>query len=216
MSNALIKMLARNIGRVLTDEAARSICAAARELDTLVEAETIERAKQQACGDFVFAIERMEDILEEIKPLHRAHWDETEAHRHALAFNPNYEEVIRHERAGRYVLFTLRKDGRLLGNSAMYMSKSAHTQTLIATEDTLYLLPEARIGRTAMRFVEYVEQVLQEFGTREIDISVKTLNNAGRFLRLLGYRHVENGLNKILETTGEESCVEKKHQNPIH
>lgn len=82
----------------------------------------------------------------------------------------------------------------------MYMDKSAHTQTMIATEDTLYLVPEARRGRAARNFVTYVENAVRQLGAREINITVKTVNKAGRFFRLLGYRHVENGLTKILES----------------
>jgi hypothetical protein len=81
----------------------------------------------------------------------------------------------------------------------MYLDRSTHTQTLIATEDTLYLLPEARRGMVAKRFVRYVESVMTLLGAREINITVKTVNKAARFFRLLGYRHVENGLTKILE-----------------
>ena len=116
-----------------------------------------------------------------------------------MELNPDYEAFTRYERSGRYLLFTLRKDGRLLGNCAVYLDRSTHTQTLIATEDTLYLLPEARRGRAARRFVAYVEDALRELGVREIHITVKTVNKAGRFLQMLGYRHVENGLMKILE-----------------
>jgi N-acetylglutamate synthase-like GNAT family acetyltransferase len=100
---------------------------------------------------------------------------------------------------GRYVLFTLRNDGRLQGNCALYLDKNTHTQTLIATEDTLYLLPEARKGRAAKRFIEYCENSLKSLGVKEINVSVKTVNKAGRFFGMLGYRHVENGLSKILE-----------------
>jgi GNAT superfamily N-acetyltransferase len=81
----------------------------------------------------------------------------------------------------------------------MYLDKSTHTQTIIATEDTLYLLPEARKGRVARQFVAYVESAMRQLGAREIHITVKTVNKAGRFFRMLGYRHIENGLMKILE-----------------
>ncbi len=81
----------------------------------------------------------------------------------------------------------------------MYLDKSAHTQTLIATEDTLFLLWEARKGRTAMHFVSYIEKILKLIGVREICITVKTVNRAGKFFRALGYRHVEDGLVKVLE-----------------
>src|SRR5690606_21899359 len=138
-------------------------------------------------GESIFAIERIEDILMEIKPLHRAHWEETEAHRHALGFDPDYATFIRYERAGRYLLFTLRNEGNLSGNCAMYMDLNTHTQTLLATEDTLYLLPQARKGKVAARFVGYVEDALRQLGVREISVTVKTANKAGRFFRLLGY-----------------------------
>lgn len=81
----------------------------------------------------------------------------------------------------------------------MYLDRSAHTQTLIATEDTLYLLPEARARGVARRFVAYVEQAMRSLEVREINATVKTANKAGRFFQMLGYRHVENGLTKILE-----------------
>ena len=199
MNTELIALLKANMGLPLLPGLAADICVAASRIGTLVPASVIEQIKPEKHEDFIFSPERIENIGEEIKPLHRAHWDETEVHRHGLPFNPDYETFIRYERAGRYVLLTLRCGGRLLGNCAMYLDKSAHTQTIIATEDTLYLLPEARKGRVARYFVAYVENAMRLIGASEINITVKTANKAARFFRLLGYRHVENGLNKILE-----------------
>lgn len=187
------------MGLALSPELAADICVASGAIEPLVQASCIEQIEPEHYDGYVFTVERIEDIAAEIKPLHRAHWDETEMHRHELSFNPDYEAFIRYERAGRYVLLTLRRSGKLLGNCAMYLDKSTHTQTIIATEDTLYLLPEARKGRVASRFITYVENAMRLLGVREINITVKTVNKAGRFFRLLGYRHVENGLSKLLE-----------------
>lgn len=187
------------MGTPLDPDLAADILVLAGQIPTLISFDAIERIKPEVSGEFTFAVERIEDIEDEIKPLHLEHWNETEEHRHGLPFDPDYQTFIRYERAGRYALFTLRKEGRLLGNCAMYLDRSAHTQTTIATEDTLYLLPEARKGRTAMRFVAYVETALRQLGAKEICITVKTVNKAGRFFLMLGYRHVENGLTKILE-----------------
>jgi hypothetical protein len=200
MNNAsLISILKAHIGAPLSPDLAADILLAADRLSTLVPADIIDKIRPEDCQGFTFACERIEDIADEIKPLHRAHWDETEEHRHGLPFNPDYAAFIRYERAGRYFLFTLRSEGKLSGNCAMYLDKSAHTQTIIATEDTLYLLPCARKDRMASRFVAYVENAVRQLGAKEINITVKTVNKAGRFFRLLGYRHVENGLTKILE-----------------
>jgi hypothetical protein len=198
-NNYLFAILKVNMGLPITPEVAADICLAADRLATLIPAENIQQIEPEQHGDLAFSVERIEDIADEIKPLHRAHWDETEEHRHELPFKPDYETFIRYERAGRYVLFTLRSEGGLLGNCALYLDKSAHTQTLVAMEDTLYLLPEARKGRIAKCFVAYVENAMQLLGVSEINISVKTVNKAERFFRFLGYRHVENGLTKILE-----------------
>ena len=195
----LIDILKANIGQSLTPELAADIMLAAQQIPTLIPFYDIDRIQPEQYREFTFAIEWIQDIAEEIKPLHRAHWNETESHRHDLPFNPDYETFIRYERAGRYVLFTLRKDGELLGNCAMYLDKSAHTQTLIATEDTLYLLPRARKGRAAIKFVAYIEKALKQIGAAEINITVKTVNTASKFFAALGYVHVENGLTKILE-----------------
>ena len=199
MNAELVSLLKANIGVPLSPDLAAGICVAAGRIKTLVPAFEISRVKPECHGGYTFSLEPIEAIINEIKPLHQAHWNETEAHRHGLPFNPDYPTFVRYERAGRYVLLTLRVDGKLLGNCAMYLDKSAHTQTLIATEDTLYLLPEARKGRVAHHFVAYVENVMRQLGAREIHITVKTVNKAGRFFRMLGYRHVENGLTKILE-----------------
>lgn len=199
MNPKLISLLKANFGLPLSPELAADICLAADQVAVLVAAEDIGRIRPENHGGFIFSLERIEDIANEIKPLHRAHWDETGAHRHGLPFNPDYATFIHYERAGRYVLFTLRSESKLSGNCAMYLDKSAHTQTIIATEDTLYLLPGARKGRVASHFVAYVEDALRQLGVKEINITVKTINKAGRFFRLLGYRHVENGLTKILE-----------------
>jgi GNAT superfamily N-acetyltransferase len=199
MNTELISLLKANVGSTLTSDLAADICVAANRMETLAQLRDIVQIKPRYNAHLVFAVERIENITEEIKHLHRAHWNETEGHRHRLPLQPDYEAFIRYERAGRYLLFTVRSEGKLLGNCAMYLDKSAHTQTLIATEDTLYLLPEARRGTIAKRFVRYVENALKLLGVREINITVKTVNKAARFFRLLGYRHVENGLTKILE-----------------
>jgi hypothetical protein len=214
MNNTLITLLADNMGNVLSPELAADICVAAERLDRLVPMENITSIRPEKYGDFVFSLERIENIGEEIRPLHRSHWDETEEHRHGLPLDPDYATFIRYERAGRYVLFTVRKENRLCGNCAMYLDRSTHTQTVLATEDTLYLLPLARTGRVARHFVGYVENAMRLLGASEIHITVKTVNKAGRFFRMLGYCHVEHGLIKVLET--ENVQFQTPETRPAH
>lgn len=199
MSAELLALLRENVGKFMDATVAAKIYAAAMRIDQLLPQEAMEAISPEHCGGFTFALERMADILQEMMPLHQAHWKETEEHRHGLELKPDYDKFIRHERAGRCVVFTLRKEGRLLGNFSLYLSRSMHTQTLMATEDTLFLLPEARKGRTAARFIGYAERNLKWLGVREINVSVKVVNQAGRYFQIIGYKHVSNGLTKVLE-----------------
>lgn len=199
MNKILFAMLDGHIGQMLTHELALRILSAASMLNPLVAPEEIAQIQSEEHGGFVFSVERMAAIQEEMKPLHQAHWEETEAHRHGLTLNPDYETFIQYENAGRYILFTARKDEKLVGNCAMYLDRSTHTQTLIASEDTLYFLPEARQGNVARSFIAYCEAALKSIGIREITVTVKTVNRAGLFFQRLGYRHIENGLTKVLE-----------------
>lgn len=198
MNHSLIEVLQTNMGVPLSPEIAADIMLAADQIQTLVPFDVLDRIKPAQYGEFTFSHEKLEDIIDEMRPLHEMHWAETEQHRHSIEFNPDYETFFRYERAGRAVIFTLRKEGRLLGNFSLYITKSMHTQTLMSREDTLFLCPEARKGRTAMRFIAYAEQALKQIGVREISVSVKTVNKAGRFFRMIGYRHVEDGLTKVL------------------
>lgn len=199
--NKLISLLDMAIESkwVVTPQLAHAICQVAQELPTLIDPTTLSRIAPAWLNDCVFSLERMEDIQDEMKPLHLTHWKETEKHRHGLPFRPDYETFIKYERAGRYVLFTLRINGKLLGNCAMYLDLSTHTRTLIATEDTLFLMPEARKGRAASHFIRYCESALKQIGVQEICVTVKTVNKAGRFFKMHGYNHVEDGLTKTLE-----------------
>ena len=147
MNAELLNLLKRSVGSKLTADLAADIYVATGRIKTLEPEADIARIQPADHLGFTFSVERIEDIAEEIKPLHRAHRDETERHRHGLPFQPGYATFIRYEQAGRYMLFTLRSEGKLSGNCAMYLDKSAHTQTTIATEDTLYLLPEGAQGQ---------------------------------------------------------------------
>lgn len=199
MNEQLVTLLQGNLYQPLTTELASKIYELSRRVQVLVPQAQIEAIEPEQCGEFTFAREWLRDILAEIHPIHEAHWQETEAHRHGLTLKPDYDRLMLHENAGRYIIFTLRKDGRLLGNFSVYVAQSIHTQTLLSTEDTLFLLPEARKGRTAARFIAYGERGLKQLGVKEINVSVKLVNKAGRYFQIIGYRHVANGLTKVLE-----------------
>lgn len=95
-----------------------------------------------------------------------------------------YEE---YEKCGLYLQFVARDEGKPAGYLGAYLTKSMHSQKLIATEDILYMKPEYRNGLNAKRFVEYIEDVLQKKGAISITCTVKPESGASRLLEHSGY-----------------------------
>lgn len=197
---SLYEVLKRNVGNTLTPELVMGILAAVEE-SPRSSAINVEDIPPQEYGEYILQVERIEDqdVLEELKPVHAAHWKETERYRHGIALNPDYQYMINAERSGRFMLFTVRSLDGLVGNCMMYLSKSTHTQRWVAEEDTIFILPEHRKGRLGVRLIRYVEDVLRNMGVTEIRVTVKTVNEVGRLLTLLGYNHTGNQLTKTLE-----------------
>lgn len=192
----LMEALQRNLGNVLTPELAAGLHMAAQEDKTSLDVENIPGDKH---WDYAFAVERIEHVVNEVKPLHEAHWKETESYRHSLPLNVDYEYMINAEQSGRFLLFTLRAPNHeLVGNCMMYLTRSTHTKKWIAEEDTIFLRKDHRKGRLGIKFIQYVERVMRDLGITEIRVTVKTVNRTGDLLKALGYQHTADQLTKVL------------------
>jgi hypothetical protein len=152
-------------------------------------------------GSWLYDVERFRDIVEEIHPLHVAHWGETEGYRHGLEMKPDYARLVDGEWRGQLVQFTVREtvSNALVGNLRVYLHRSTHTGGLVGTEDTLYLSPSARRGFNALRFLRFAEGILERLGVEEMMATPKRANNAGALLRRLGYLHVADQYSRILK-----------------
>ena len=193
----LMSVLQRNTGNVLTPELIYGVLQSVSQTqDTSINVEDIPATEY---AQFVIGVERIASILDEIKPIHQQHWQETEGYRHGIALNPDYQYMVNAEQGGRFILFTVRTDGKLVGNCMMYLSRSTHTQRWVAEEDTIFILPEYRQGRLGVRLIRYVEDVLRNMGVTEIRVTVKTVNRVGELLQHLGYSHTGNQLTRILQ-----------------
>ena len=146
-----------------------------------------------------FSHERLADCIEECKPLFEAHWQETEMYRAGTAFNPDYEKYLQYNEIGFYQFFVARRDGKIVGDAGMYDTKGMHDQRKLAVEDTWYIVPEARQGMGAIRFLQFVEQDLRAQGVQDVYMTTKLANGAGRILEFCGYSHVANQFWKNLE-----------------
>lgn len=187
MRKELCLALAKYSGQVLTREVARDMLA------DLFPDRTIDPAQfgSQRCGSVTFQAELLRDIIPQMHALHQLHWSETEGHRHGLQLDMDYDALLDEERAGTMVQFTARDGDKLVGNFRLYLRVSRHTCTPFAKEDTLYLMPQYRRGRTALRQLEFAKVALMSIGYREFRADVKrTSPAAGRLLEHCGFQAV--------------------------
>jgi GNAT superfamily N-acetyltransferase len=147
-----------------------------------------------------FAIEKLIDVWPELVEIHLKHWDETEAYRHGQPFDPRLERYREYEQICWYVLYTARDGEKLVGNLGVYYAPSMHTQQLIATEDTLFLLPEYRKGRNAIEFIKFVEAECWRRGAVEIIVTAKD-DKVGRLLAHLDFQPVAMQYSKSASPT---------------
>ena len=185
------------LGQVLTPEIAAAIEVGA--LDDEDRSHDPSKFGEQISGKLLFRVERLRDILDEIHPLHEAHFAETEKHRLGFGLKPNYDYMCEMERRGNAIQFVARRidDNALVGNIRMFTNTSLHTGTLYAAEDTFYLLPDYRKGWTALRFWRFMEGAMRSIGVREIRTDSKVLNKVHLLNEHCGYTHVANKYVKV-------------------
>lgn len=196
--SALRQALTDHLGQTLTPE----VAAAIESLALAGNRSPIDPKQFSAeqHGRYCFQVERFQDILAELHELHVMHWAETERYRHGIALNPNYLAMAELENAGRLIQFTIRDElDTLVGNLRMYLAESLHTQTRYASEDTLFIAPQARGGFTVMAFMRYAERVLRSLGIKEIRANSKLVNKADVLMRRMGYTPVSLEFVKFFE-----------------
>ncbi len=136
-------------------------------------------------SDLVFSFEPLADVWDEMIVNARLHWDETEMAKAGEQFAPSFSRYAQYGDA--YTVFTARDDGRLVGHCGMYLVASMHSQKMLATEDTWYLLPEYRKGRNAIRFHQFVADEMRQRGAEKITMTAAPYNGACRIMEYLGY-----------------------------
>lgn len=189
-----VNMLA---GCVITKEVADAlIYAMTTPPDVAIDLDQFEVEQH---GEYTFRAERFADVVDELHPLHEAQWQETEGYRAGIAMNPDYERIKDIERSGGLLQLTIRRDGDLVGHIRLYVSRSTHTQRLVAQEDTLYVAKDHRHGMLGLALARYGERQLRRIGVTEVRQDTKATNRADAILRRLKYEPVSTRWVKVLE-----------------
>ena len=130
---------------------------------------------------------------EDIRPLHEAHYAETETRYKSHKVGVNYEHMGKCDDAGTMRCFGARlvDSQQLIAYLFVYISPSAHDSSLCAVEDAYYIMPEYRGSGLARRLLQYSEKRLKELGVDYFFMSSKAPvggPNIGMFLETEGFK----------------------------
>lgn len=147
--------------------------------------------------------ERLSDILPEIAPLLRKHWQEVDWFDGDLPFDPDWSRGLQYEQAGALHILTMRVDGFLAGYIFSYILPSIFFSLPWATVQGFWLDPVHRMGWAGVKLFKENERGLKERGARAVSVEIllkiaKDRGTLGRIFERLGYRQVGALYAKVL------------------
>lgn len=146
-----------------------------------------------------FAKELLCECVQEAQPLLIDHYDELTAHKEVVKLDPRWDEYALLERLDRFVIFTAREDGKLIGYNAFFVQQHLHYAGLkTAQNDVFWICEDYRRGTTALRFLRYTEDALKCMDVRKVVYHCKASNNFAPILHRMKYSDEEVMVGKIL------------------
>lgn len=146
-----------------------------------------------------YQVEPASALIEEIKPLLEAHYEEIARHKNKIALNPDYERYAELDRLGMVHAVTVRDSGKLVGYYISFVVPHLHYKDhLMSLNDIVYLSPVYRKGFTAIRMFKFAEHNLRGKGVTKIHINMKLAHDFGPVLERIGYVEIERIYEKML------------------
>ena len=131
------------------------------------------------------------DILEKIKPLANLHSGEIGYRLTPEPLDINEDAYRALDKAGILRVFTIR-DTQLVGYGVFILGFSLDRKSIKqAHEGGFFILPVYRLGRTALKFLDYCDNRLKEDGVNMVIYQSPVGANFGKILSRRGYTKVD-------------------------
>lgn len=146
-----------------------------------------------------YQVERLADMLDEMKPLFDDHWEEIALFKDEVKLDPDYDKYLLMESNGFIHVCTARDDGALIGYFVSIITPHLHyKQSKTLASDIYFIKPEYRKGRTGIRLFQFAENEWRKEGVQVAYVGAKVSNDVTKVWERLGYRVVENKMGKLL------------------
>ncbi len=151
----------------------------------------------------VYAWEQLSDILPEIAPLLRIHWQEVDWFDGKLPLDPDWQKCLAYEQAGILHILTCRINDRLAGYIFTYLLDSVFFSLQWATVQGFWLDPAYRSGWTGVKLFKENERGMRERGAKAISVEIllkiaSDRGTLGAILERLGYKPLGKLYAKVL------------------
>lgn len=145
-------------------------------------------------SEYSFSIVNGREWHDRLEPLYRQHYAEMQARleRDGVPigpYNPKVADYHASMDSGLMKTFIVQKNEQVVGYSNIWVLPDMHNQQLIASEDTIYMLPEHRNG-TGRKFARVILDHLRSLGVRRMSITSVTDVRAEKLWQRLGFRPV--------------------------
>lgn len=149
--------------------------------------------------EFRFAVERYDEVVNDIQPLLPEHWAELAVHKD-IPLEPEFHFYSAMDEAGALKIFTVRYEGALVGYSIFVVRpRHAHYAIAWAMNDIVWLRPDRRNEGVGTAFVQFWDRHLFDFGVTIVHVNVKVAHPVLMYLlKSRGYATIECGMEKRL------------------
>lgn len=146
-----------------------------------------------------YAVEPLEDILEELKPLLEEHYEEVAMYKDRVKLDPDYEKYLTLSELGILHCVTVRDKGVLIGYFITFIQPHLHYQeTLYGVNDILFLEPSYRGSDVAVKLFMFAEERLRDEGVDVLVLHMKTSLPFEGLAKFLHYDKAEYNYSKYI------------------
>ena len=147
----------------------------------------------------VYAVEKLDTCLEEMKPILQLHYDEVAMYKDKVPLAPDYDKYLALEEVGIFHIVTVRDSGKLIGYFISIVTPNLHySETTYAVNDILYIHEDYRAAGVAQKMFQYAEDKLIELGASVIVIHMKTSLPFDSLCLGMGYDYAERNYTKYI------------------
>ena len=151
------------------------------------------------CGvSYTYARIPVNSAIGELQGLATREYDEV-GQKDLLRLNIDWKRYCELDAAGKLATFIAKRDGVIVGYAAFIVQSHIHyCDGLVAANSAVYVVPEARVGRVAVKLLRYAEIGLKAQGVKKIYYHVKRERDFGPLLEHLGYQDAERLFAKVI------------------